>query len=221
MSDCAGCGRDLGRPFESVVVLLGSHEFMVCRKQNCSGSRPRESCRAAAWEKVRPCSGCGQAVEPWKWRSSKICDGCRDDLARGRSAKPPCPMRWVGVDSRTLYDCGDSVVPLVASMLVRCLGEIVGRVHVGDQPASDAVIVPERSYLFGSRRASLWVEVREDALEAARWAFEGIYQLASLQYRLGVDRGHNVLQRLATGEVKIDDYDRDEARRHELLPEDP
>ena len=224
--NCAGCNKSLEKGFNKVdVELAPGVTVTVCRnQQTTSGYYPKESCRQAARNKHRACPGCGLEIRESRWFALGLCVACQAAIERQRQTKPPSDLVWVGIDQRELVeDSGWStehreVAEQIVEMLARCLAESIGRWQIGlpKDLSYNALIVPSQSsgrFSAYGRNASLWLEVRQDRVDALQWAIECIRALMKLQYHIGVDRGHNALSRLAAGEVSVANYEQERKGR--------
>lgn len=209
---CAGCDRDCLFSF-CEVRLSDTLRVTVCCSRHVKGV-PIKGCLEKAVQKLRPCAGCG--IRRGSHHHALLCRECEAALARGRAPDPSAPV-WISVNTSNLVGkyVGSAYAERVR-FVCRLLGEAVGRAVPDsfDRPAGATTARPilEGDGSMYSHRTDLLIQMPADKVDALRWALVGIVEMQRICYADGLERGHDVLRRLADGEVSVSNYERDRKR---------
>lgn len=198
------------------VQVAPKISMLVCASGRSYTPVAKQSCLSAARNKLRACPGCGDQLTLHAWQGQALCKVCRDLLERARAVKDPGPLRWVGIDARRLFGLSSGLEEEVVEKLACQLGQALGRSQRAQpetlerwEPRSFAPpplsLSPSSTGYAGG--CMVYVELPEERAEALREFAAGLSAIGQALHEEGQARGHDLLRRLANGEITVDAYE--------------
>lgn len=207
---CDGCKKEIANNQTVKIDWLVPDKIYILHK-NCSNryNFPKKKCLNLLKADLDLCVGCGK-----KHNSDRLlCIDCKTILERQATINAP-KLQWYCIDtygvSENEHRSDDNENDKLASILVNAISRD-GRIgHAGDAWNGDfGGVISSRGKRgrHDTHTGMPAVELTEEQADAAQKLLNWITTNMKSQLQSGIKKGHNVLVRLASGEISSKEYD--------------